>query len=201
MNFLAHLFLSFENEDIIIGNFIADSIRNNEVKNYSLAIQKGIKLHRKIDSFTDNHPSVRKGTLRLRPHHHKYAPVVIDILYDYVLANNWERYSNQSLESFAKRIYFILNKRLDEIPDKLRKNVPGMIKGNWLQSYKTKEGLLYTLKRMDIRASFPSKFTQAIEHLEQDYSLFENEFNLFFPELISHMNHQNMIFSPQNAKK
>jgi acyl carrier protein phosphodiesterase len=201
MNFLAHLFLSFKNEDIIIGNFIADSIRNSEVKNYPKAVQKGIYLHREIDSFTDNHPAVRKGTLRLQPHHHKYAPVVIDILFDYILANNWDRYSDQSLESFARFIYSVLNKRIEEIPEKLKKNVPGMIKNNWLQSYKTKEGLLYTLKRMDNRASFPSKFTQAVEDMEQDYNLFENEFNIFFPELINHVNSQNEIPTPQSAKK
>ncbi len=187
MNFLAHLFLSFKNEDHIIGNFIADFIRNRDVKNYPPAIQKGILLHREIDSFTDNHPAVRKGTQRLQPHHHKYAPVVIDILYDYILANNWERYSDQSLTSFTKNIYSVLNKRMEEIPEKLKKNVPGMIQGNWLQSYKTEEGLQYTLQRMDKRASFPSNFTYAFEHLQQDYILFENEFNVFFPELISYI--------------
>ncbi len=191
MNFLAHLFLSFENEDHVVGNFIADFIRNSEVKKYPLEVQKGIFLHRQIDFFTDNHPSVRSGTLRLQPHHRKYSPVVIDILYDYILANNWEHYSAQSLESFALNIYSILNKRMNEIPLKLQRNVPGMIKGNWLQSYKTKEGLLYTLQRMDNRASFPSNFIKAFEHLEQDYDLFENEFNVFFPELIDHIKSQN----------
>jgi len=191
MNFLAHLFLSFQNEDHVIGNFIADFIKNRDVKNYSPTIQKGISLHREIDSFTDNHPFVRQGTQRLQPHHHKYAPVVIDILYDYILANNWERYSDQSLESFAKNIYTILKKRMDEIPEKLKKNVPGMIAANWLESYKTKEGLRYTLQRMDKRASFPSEFTNAVDHLEEDYDLFENEFNAFFPELIEHIKNQN----------
>ncbi len=187
MNFLAHLFLSFENEDLLIGNFIADSIRNSEVKKYPIAIQQGILLHREIDSFTDNHPAVRKSTLRLQPHHHKYAPVVIDILYDYILANNWDHYADQSLESFANQVYEVLNNRINEIPYKLRRLVPGMIRGNWLQSYKTEEGLLYTLQKMDQRASFPSKFNQAIEHLYLDYKLFEGEFNDFFPELISHI--------------
>ena len=188
MNFLAHLFLSFENEDLLIGNFIADSIRNNEMKDYPLSIQKGILMHRAIDSFTDNHPSVRMGTLRLRPHHRKYAPVVIDILYDYILANNWNRYSNLTLDTFAKDVYAILTKRIDEMPQNLKRSVPHMIEGNWLHSYKTLEGLRYTLQRMDHRASFPSKFGQAVEHLQQDYALYEVEFNNFFPELISFLN-------------
>jgi len=190
MNFLAHLFLSFENEDHVIGNFIADSIQNREVRNYPAEIQEGIILHRKIDSFTDNHPSVKKGTLRLQPHHHKYAPVVIDILYDYILANNWERYSNESLEVFASNIYTVLTKRINEIPERLKKYLPGMIKANWLQSYKTIKGLLFTLQKMDERASFPSKFAEAVGHLQQDYDLFEEEFNDFFPELISYIKSQ-----------
>ena len=190
MNFLAHLFLSFENEDHVIGNFIADSIRNSEVKNYHVDIQTGIMLHRKIDSYTDNHPLVKKGTLRLQPHHHKYAPVVIDILYDYILANNWERYSNESLEVFASNIYTVLTKRINEIPERLKKYLPGMIKANWLQSYKTIKGLLFTLQKMDERASFPSKFAEAVGHLQQDYDLFEEEFNDFFPELISYIKSQ-----------
>jgi len=201
MNFLAHLFLSFENEDHVIGNFIADSIRNSEVKNYTSEIQQGIMIHREIDSYTDNHPSVRKGTQRLQPHHHKYAPVVIDILYDYILANNWERYSVKSLESFSNNIYSILNNRINELPEKLKRNVPGMIRGNWLQSYKTTEGLSYTLQRMDKRASFPSKFAEAVDHLHRDYTLFENEFNDFFPQLITHLKNQNGNIILRNVEK
>ena len=82
MNYLAHLFLSCQDEDLVIGNFIADSIRNKEVATFSPAIQQGISLHRKIDAYTDSHPIVRLSTRRLHPHHHKYAPVVIDIFFD-----------------------------------------------------------------------------------------------------------------------
>ncbi|MEL7021319.1 MAG: DUF479 domain-containing protein, partial [Bacteroidota bacterium] len=84
MNFLAHLFLSCNDESLLIGNFIADAIRNRDLKQYSKAIQSGVLLHRKIDSYTDNHPIIRKGTKRLRPQHRKYAAVVIDVFYDYL---------------------------------------------------------------------------------------------------------------------
>jgi len=118
---------------------------------------------------------------------------VIDILYDYILANNWERYCKESLEVFANNTYTILTKRINQIPEKLKKYLPGMIRGNWLQSYKTIKGLLFTLQKMDERASFPSKFTEAVGHLQLDYELFEGEFNDFFPELISFIKSQNGI--------
>ena len=62
MNFLAHIYLSFDNDEITIGNFIADSIRGNKFKHLPKNIQKGITLHRHIDTFTDAHKTVRKST-------------------------------------------------------------------------------------------------------------------------------------------
>ncbi len=190
MNFLAHLFLSCDNEDLLIGNFIADFIRNKEVENYSESIQKGIILHRQIDTYTDTHPVVLEGVHRLQPFHSKYAPVVIDILFDHLLANNWTKYSGQSLDDFAKYIYEILNDRMGELPHKLQRRLPEMIKGNWLQAYGTKEGMLFTFKKMDERTSFPSNFINAFDHLKQDYEAYDSEFNQFFPEVIQFVDSQ-----------
>ncbi len=184
MNFLAHLFLSCENEDLIVGNIIADFIRNKEVKNYSEAVQQGIGLHRLIDSYTDNHPIVRQGTKRLHPNHHKYAPVVIDIFYDHLLAHNWERYSDKTLEVFAKEVYDVLTKRMYDMPEKLQKRLPAMIQHNWLLGYKSKEGLNFVFEKMEERSSFASKFGEAVYDLEQDFELYNEEFNAFFPDII-----------------
>ncbi|MFT5257401.1 MAG: acyl carrier protein phosphodiesterase, partial [Arenicella sp.] len=42
MNFLAHLYLSQNNTNILIGNFIADHIRGNKYESFSKEIQQGI---------------------------------------------------------------------------------------------------------------------------------------------------------------
>ena len=65
MNYLAHIYLSGNNDFITIGNFIADGIRGNRYKKYPKEIQIGILLHREIDTFTDAHPIVRQSTKRL----------------------------------------------------------------------------------------------------------------------------------------
>jgi len=132
MNFLYHLYLSNNDDDLLIGNLIADFIRNEELANYSPEIQKGIFLHRQIDMFTDNHSRVRKGTHRLQPKHHKYSPVVIDIFHDYFLADNWEKYHTLPLQHFADKAYDVLNNHIDIMPEKLKKSLPSMIKHNWL---------------------------------------------------------------------
>jgi len=184
MNFLAHLYLSGENEDLLIGNFIADFIRNKEVKNFSEEVQKGIYLHRQIDSYTDAHPQVKKGTARLQAKHRKYAPVIVDVFYDYLLANNWEKYSDQSLDDFCKWCYAVLEKRMGEMPSKLQKRLPSMIHHQWLQAYGTKSGIEYTFKRLQERLSKPEQLENVVENLFAYEKEFEEEFNLFFPEVI-----------------
>lgn len=183
MNYLAHLFLSCHDDDLVIGNFIADTIRNKEVAKLPLAIRQGVMLHRKIDSFTDSHPIVRQGTARLHPHHHKYSPVVIDVFFDNLLAHNWGKYSVESLPDFAKRMYQLLTERQLDLPLKMQKYVPNMIANDWLQKYGTMDGLQYTFERLDKRTKFPSNFKNAVSHLQADFDDFNDEFNLFFPDV------------------
>ena len=64
MNYLAHIFLSPENDLVTIGNFMADHVKGNKYKLYAPDLQKGILLHRQIDSFTDAHELVRKSKRR-----------------------------------------------------------------------------------------------------------------------------------------
>ena len=92
MNFLAHLFLSGEPGELMVGNFIADSVKGNAMNDFSEGIQKGIILHRAIDTFTDSHNEMQKSKERLRPRYKKYAPVITDIFYDHFLAVNWQDY-------------------------------------------------------------------------------------------------------------
>ncbi len=190
MNFLAHIYLSCDNEELLVGNFIADFIRNKEMVNLPPDILKGVLLHRQIDTYTDQHPMVRQGTKRLRENHGKYAPVLIDIFYDYILANNWSRYSGESLDAFTENVYEILEKWLSVMPKKLQLRLPGMISGKWLSQYGKLDGLEFVLRKMDERTKFPSNFAGATVDLLADYTLFEQEFNAFFPDLIQYVDTQ-----------
>ena len=95
MNYLAHFHLSNNNESLIIGNYIADDVKGKAYLNYSSEIQQGILLHRKIDDFTDNHPVVENSKHLIRHNQNKFTPVVMDVFYDYFLANNWDTYSEK----------------------------------------------------------------------------------------------------------
>ena len=184
MNFLAHIYLSGENDLIKIGNFMADGIRGKHFENYPLEIQKGIILHRAIDTFTDAHPVFRQSTKRLHEHYHHYAGVIVDVFYDHFLAKNWTKYSDEKLEDFVERFYQSLHYNYEMLSERTKGLMPIMMKENWLVSYQTVEGIKHILTQMDHRTKNESKMRYATNELSEFYSEFENEFAEFFEELI-----------------
>ena len=184
MNFLAHIYLSGDVDDIIIGNFIADGIRGKRYLKYPEGIQKGILLHRQIDTFTDAHPTVRQSTKRLHKNYSHYSGVIVDILYDHFLAKNWQNYSNIPLEDFAQDFYKMIENNFDILPLRTQNMMPHMIAGNWLVSYSTIDGIQKVLEGMNRRTKHISGMNKATIELRQHYFEFEAEFKSFFDELI-----------------
>ena len=185
MNFLAHIYLSFGDEEITLGNFIADSIRGNKYKHLPERVQKGIKLHRHIDTFTDAHPTVRKSTKRLHENYSHYSGIIVDIFYDHFLAKNWQNYSDIPLDTFVDNFYDLLENNYDILPDATRHMMPYMIADNWIFNYSKMEGISRVLNGMNRRTKNRSKMNFAILDLETYYVEFEKEFTIFFEELIS----------------
>ena len=183
MNFLAHIYLSGTDEELIIGNFIADSVKGRKYLEYPEGIQKGILLHRAIDSYTDTHPIVRQSTSRLFKNYGHYNGVIVDILYDHFLAANWERYSEAPLDIFVSNFYKLLQSNFLVLPKNIQQFLPYMIKDNWLQSYESIEGIGRILSQMNERTNRRSKMNLAIVELEDHYQKFGEEFTAFFQEL------------------
>ena len=186
MNFLAHIYLSGDNDLIKIGNFMADGIRGRQYEKYPLEIQKGIILHRAIDTFTDAHPIFRQSTKRLHQNYHHYAGVIVDVFYDHFLAKNWNTYSDERLEDFVARFYQSLSDNKSVLSERTLMVMPYMFEQNWLVSYQTVEGINRILTQMDHRTKNLSKMRFATNELSEFYSEFENEFTKFFEELITY---------------
>jgi acyl carrier protein phosphodiesterase len=184
MNFLAHIYLSGANDNIIIGNFIADGIKGKSYKKYPIEIQKGIILHREIDTFTDAHPIVRQSTKRLHKNYGHYSGVIVDILYDHFLAKNWHNYSKILLEEYVESFYNILEDSFEILPLRIQKLMPFMIADNWLLNYSKIEGIQRVLNGMNRRIENISNMNEATNELIKYYPEFEEEFTLFFEEII-----------------
>ncbi|HEX8268414.1 MAG TPA: acyl carrier protein phosphodiesterase [Flavobacterium sp.] len=183
MNFLAHIYLSGDSDLIKIGNFMADGIRGKDYKLLPDTVQKGVLLHREIDTFTDAHPVFRQSTKRLHARYHHYAGVIVDVIYDHFLAKNWQNYSDESLEDFVSRFYVSLQENNEFLTPKTRNLLPIMIEYNWLVSYREVSGIGRILSQMDQRTSNRSQMRFAVEELETHYADFETEFTIFFADL------------------
>ncbi|WP_100615414.1 acyl carrier protein phosphodiesterase [Confluentibacter citreus] len=184
MNFLAHIYLSGDNDLVTIGNFIADGIKGNDYKNFNKEFQIGILLHRHIDTFTDAHETVRQSTKRLHEKYGHYSGIIVDILYDHFLAKNWHLYSDVPLEDYAENFYNSLEEHYDLLPMGIQKMMPFMMADNWLLSYASIDGISRVLEGMNRRTKNRSGMNEAVYELEVFYESFEAEFIHFFEELI-----------------
>ncbi|WP_462251986.1 acyl carrier protein phosphodiesterase [Ekhidna sp.] len=187
MNFLAHLYLSGEDEMVLVGNFIGDFVKGSQMDQYSERIQKGIRLHRSIDHFTDNHSIVLESKIRLREKFRHYAPVIVDVFYDHFLAKDWSKFSETPLKDYTENFYNLMKGYFNIIPQGVIHILGFMSRDNWLYQYQFIEGIDRALTGMSRRTKFENKMDEASLSLREYYEDFEKEFNQFFPELESHV--------------
>lgn len=187
MNFLAHSFLSGNDEDILLGNFFADSVKGNQQGKFRPGIVNGINLHRKIDEFTDKHPIVKQSIHRLAPKYGKFSGIVADIYYDHFLAAGWQNYHPLPLTEFASRCYTILLRNYQVLPPFSQRIFPFIMLNNWLLSYEQFKGLQRVFDGMTRRTGLPF-MNEAVDDLKKDYSLYALEFNRFFPDIVEYVN-------------
>jgi len=186
MNYLAHFFLSENDENLIIGNYIADDVKGKAYLNYSSDIQKGILLHRNIDNFTDTHPTVEKSKSLIRHHQNKFSPVVMDVFYDYFLAKRWSEFSDYKLLDFSHNTYNILFKNLKKLPNISQIRLTYMAKSNWLYNYRNIKGINKALTGMSLRTKYKNNMNNAHEILQEKELELDKHFNDFFPDLINY---------------
>jgi acyl carrier protein phosphodiesterase len=188
MNFLAHAYLSGDNDEILFGNFIADAVKGNGWQKFSSDIQTGIKLHRLIDVYTDRHPVFRRSLGRIRENFGKYSGIVVDIYYDHFLAKNWADYSKTELATYADHVYRILQDNYPLLPERTKKMLPYLVSQNWLVGYADFRGLGLVFYGMDRRTGLKSGMKNAIEVLQENYEELKSDFREYLPELVSYSN-------------
>jgi acyl carrier protein phosphodiesterase len=187
LNYLAHIYLSGTNEEILVGNFIGDYVKGFELARYSEEIRKGIMLHRHIDSFTDTNLIVKSSKLRIIERYRKYSGIIIDIFYDHFLLNDWHLYSNYPIRDFILQVHGILCRHLDALPEGVRLFLPSFIKNNWIKKYSTIEGIEDILHRMSSHTTLPEETDFAIKVLREEYDMLRAEFSTFFPSLMNYV--------------
>ena len=183
MNFLAHAWLSFNNPEILVGNMISDFVKGKKQYDFDIAIQKGIKLHRQIDEYTDKHPATKKASSIFKPFIGAYAGAFTDVVYDHFLARDTYEFTESSLLLFTENTYAILQDHEEILPEKFAKMLPYMMQQNWLWNYREIAGIEKSFAGIVRRAKFLDNSSGAFSCFINHYQEFKNYYKLFFPDL------------------
>ena len=185
MNYLAHSFLSFANEPILFGQFIADDVKGRKWEQFPKEIQAGILLHRFIDDYTDKHPLVLELKTQLHPTLGKFAGVVLDVLFDHVLSLRWNEHSTTERELWIQSTYEQLALRRNEMTERRQFITGKMIEHDWMNMYRTAEGTATILNQMSKRIPFENplnnSFAVFLKHEKHIISTFDE----FFPQVLA----------------
>lgn len=184
MNYLAHLYLADCAGSSLIGNLMGDFVRGRLDGRFAARIEHGIRLHRRVDSFTDRHPAVRRSRHRLPAAWRRHAGIMVDVFYDHFLAREWEAYHPESLEAFAARVYAALDSQRDELDQGLQRAAPHLRANNVLVAYRHLAGVERALVSVSRRLSHPNPLGHAAQALADDDGGLRDDFHELLPDLV-----------------
>lgn len=189
MNYLAHLLLAGPEDASRVGNLMGDFVKGRPEslrEDYPAAVVDGIMMHRRLDRFTDDHPTFRAARELLAPERRRFAGIVVDIFFDHFLTVHWTTFSPQPLPHFLDEIYSTLERRRDWLSEQLAGILPRMREENWLMSYGTIDGLALTFERISERSPRTAPIRGATDDLVAHYQSFDRAFHEFFQAALEH---------------
>lgn len=187
MNYLAHLYLAQDNGLSMAGNLMADFLKHVELSDQPEAILLGIENHRATDKFTDSHPIVLGLKEHFNPDFRRFVPIMLDVSFDHMLAKHWREYHDTELTDFTHHAYQKLEDAADYMPDIMLNRIRGMAKRDWLGAYLKIDTVEKTLQAISRRIRFENSLDVAYSEVVQQYDRIEESFQVFFPELVTHI--------------
>jgi acyl carrier protein phosphodiesterase len=191
VNFLAHCLIAAqstdpEEPDLVAGGFLGDFVKGPIGPELPPGLALGVRLHRRIDAFSNRHPAIQGSCNRFAGPLRRLAPVLVDIIADHCLAKHWEQFSNEPIAAFTARTYDGIASHERWLPDH----------GHRFLSYMRDEDLLAGYARFEAMHRALCSVTRRLdrEHLNADM-LSATEANLpgleadflgYFPELVAH---------------
>lgn len=191
MNFLAHCLIpdraaSKAHPDLIAGGFLGDFLKGPVPESLPDELQTGVRLHRRIDAYSNLHPVIRDSCRRFPEPLRRLAPVFVDVIADHLLARHWERFHPSPLESFTARAYQAIDTRRDELPEDGRRFLRYMSDHDLLAGYRdpvTMHQALRSVTRRLRRSHLDGELAAAVD---AELAGLEADFLTYFPDLIDH---------------
>jgi len=190
MNYLAHAYLSFNHPQILAGNMISDFVKGKKQFNYPGGIQRGIRLHRAIDDFTDTHEAIKEIKEFFRADYRLYSGAFVDIVLDYFLANDQKIFEHEkSLLDFSQQVYTFLNDQLSLLPESFIPFFFAMKKHDFLYHYRFQWGIRNSFDGMVRRAAYIHDAGKAFVIFQENIQQIQPYYDQFFPLLKKYAAH------------
>ena len=200
MNYLAHAWLARHSDDAILGALLGDFVFGQSVlQDWRPSVRVEIVRHRRIDRYTDTHPSVVSARI-LFGELRRYAGIVLDVYFDHRLARDWQRWNDAPLDAFTTRIYRVLREHRDELPPRLHAIAPRMAAHDWLGSYAQRDSVDGVVRGIATRLSRNGeRLVECLDVLRANEAAVDAAFETFFPDLIEAAESLRIELAPSGA--
>jgi acyl carrier protein phosphodiesterase len=186
LNFLAHCALARSHPDLMVGGFLGDFIKGRISEELPARIADGVRLHRRLDAYSAEQPEIRRSVLRLPSELRRVAPVFVDLVADHVLARRFAELEGQSLSSFTRYTYEVLDDSRDLYPDPARRFLDAMRTHDLLGAYIEPRVIERAFLRIAKRLGQIDIVAPAMATLDAQYVGFETDFSAYYPDLKCH---------------
>ncbi|WP_354622952.1 ACP phosphodiesterase [Psychromonas sp. MME2] len=188
MNYLAHLHIADHTNSSLLGNFLGDFVKGSPEGKYSVPVVQGIRLHRFVDSFTDQHAIVKSLKQYFPTELRRFAPITLDMFWDHCLAKNWPVYHQSALMDFCqqaeRQIAIEMQQENYSLPERFLSTSEAMWQGRWLEHYADIDNIIFSLQRIARRGKRMAPLASTGDTLLNHYDIFAEQFLQLYPELL-----------------
>ncbi len=183
MNHLAHFVLAPDDDQARAGTWLGDFVRGSDLSAWPPAIEQAIRLHRRIDSFTDTHALMLDARRSLPAPLRRYAGILLDVYFDHLLIRDWPRWHGVPLKEYCNSVHACLARIAPELPEPAKRVAHGMATHRGLTACASSVDVARVLARIGSRLSKPVALDDALPALVAAHAELDSAFERFFPLL------------------
>ncbi|MFA5632080.1 MAG: ACP phosphodiesterase [Porticoccaceae bacterium] len=176
MNYLAHIYLSGSDPDVQVGGLLGDFVKGPLKGELPASVERGVRLHRRIDTTTDAHPAFRDALAAMPRPWRRFGGILLDVYFDHLLASDWQHFHRQSLDAFCQEFYRHLAARDEMLPPGARRFCDIAPRVRWLQSYAEPDNIPRMLDNIGQRLRQPMPLGEAWPYLDDQRASLETCF-------------------------
>ena len=187
MNFLAHCALGGADAGLIVGGFLGDFVKGLIPTDLPTDVQRGIRLHRRVDAYSNGQPELKQSVGRFPPELRRIAPVFVDLIADHFLALTFERHFGGSLAQFSQRTYAALDAYSDVLTAPARSFRRYAEETAMFERYRKTDTVLRGFERVAARLALGMGVaTAGARAFEAEYAPLSADFERYFPDIQRH---------------